>query len=85
MISYLSPVHQAILLQKGGTILGVMPNTIYEEEEIQLMRGDLLVFYTDGITETERDEEYFGLERLLNIVHNNRSRSPEGIVACSPT
>ncbi|MDQ1327495.1 MAG: phosphoserine phosphatase RsbU/P [Candidatus Poribacteria bacterium] len=68
------------LLDKGGLILGILPDAKYEEEEIQLMEGDLLLFYTDGITETERRGEYFGVERLSAIVQNNRFRNLEEIL-----
>jgi len=44
------------------------------------MEGDLLLFYTDGVTETERSNEYFGVERLSAIVQNNISRNPDEIL-----
>ena len=69
-----------ILLDKGGTVLGIQSDTKYEEEKIQLLKGDLLLFYTDGITEAECGDEYFGVERLSKIVQNNRTRSPEEIL-----
>ncbi|MCC6476478.1 SpoIIE family protein phosphatase [bacterium] len=52
-------------LSAGGPILGVFPGVEYEEAHVQLQAGDLLVFYTDGVTEAENSGgEQFGVERL---------------------
>lgn len=66
-----------IKLDKGGLILGAMPSmSPYLKEEINLDPGDLIVFYTDGVTEArnESDEE---LEEsgLIDIINNHRSLS----------
>ena len=48
-------------LKCGGTILGIMENVEMEEEALELRAGDLLVFYTDGISEaTNSDGELYG-------------------------
>ena len=71
---------QKILLQEGGPVLGVLPDAPYRAEEIQLLAGDLIVLYTDGITEAENGGEYYGEERLLELVSANLSKTPEEIV-----
>lgn len=71
---------EVFFLQKGGMILGVLPNMTYEEEKLQLKKGDIIIFYTDGITEASRGDVYFGVERLLEIVKNNMSLSAEEIM-----
>ncbi|MDZ7772944.1 MAG: PP2C family protein-serine/threonine phosphatase [Balneolaceae bacterium] len=49
-------------LTEGGLILGAMPTMQpYDEGRVELSEGDLLVFYTDGVTEAmnpAQDEEY---------------------------
>jgi sigma-B regulation protein RsbU (phosphoserine phosphatase) len=56
-------------LQAGGTILGIMEDVVLEEESFDLAPGDLLVFYTDGISEaTNVDGELYGEERLMDYV-----------------
>ena len=40
-------------LRKGGLVLGVMEDIAYQEETVHLQRGDVLVIYTDGITEAQ--------------------------------
>jgi sigma-B regulation protein RsbU (phosphoserine phosphatase) len=44
----------------------------YPEATVQLRAGDLLVAYSDGVTEPENDYGEFGEERLIQIVRDNR-------------
>src|SRR5699024_5631128 len=64
-------------LQEGGLILGAMPTlTPYREQTISLSSGDVLVFYTDGVTEAmnkDRTEE-FGEERLIKSICELRDK-----------
>ena len=39
-----------------------------------------MVFYTDGVTEASRDSDYFGIDRLLEIVKENMSLSANEIM-----
>lgn len=60
-------------LSDGGLLLGVMQGMPYEASEGYLEPGDLVVFYTDGVTEAPRgDDEEFGEERLLQTVADVR-------------
>ena len=57
-----------LLPPTGGVALGVLPDVTYEESAVTLRPGDLVVFYTDGVTEAENDRgEQFGLERLREV------------------
>lgn len=69
-------------LREGGLILGAMSTfTPYEETEIQLDPGDILVCYTDGVTETFNSEgEEYEEEKLQEVIFRNRSRSAEEIL-----
>jgi len=62
-------------LTKGGVALGIFADSTYKEKPYPLHAGDVLVFYTDGVTEArnERDEE-FGLARLERFVDENHAR-----------
>ena len=59
-------------LEKGGLILGVVDGYPYEQEKIVLQPGELILLYTDGITEAfnERNEQ-FEEERLVKVVREN--------------
>jgi serine phosphatase RsbU (regulator of sigma subunit) len=79
-----------LLRQDGGvehlsamsSVLGLFPDWECCTDERQLLPGDLLAIYTDGVTEAfdDRDEE-FGESRLLDTLHAHRSRCPSEIVA----
>jgi len=63
------------LLEVGGPLLGAFPDAAYCEAFIDLEPGDVLVCYTDGITEACSPEgEMFGLERLTALV---QARPPD--------
>jgi len=62
----------AQLLTSGGTVVGLLDNMDFPEATIQLRSGDLLVAYTDGVTEPENDYGEFGEERLIQLVRDNR-------------
>jgi phosphoserine phosphatase RsbU/P len=56
-------------LQEGGTVLGAFADAEYTESFLDLEPGDLLVFYTDGISEAMSPTgELFGSERLLETL-----------------
>ena len=59
-------------LDCGGSVVGLMEGMAYEEATVQLEPGDLLVMYTDGLTEPERAGEDFGEQRLLEYVREHR-------------
>jgi serine phosphatase RsbU (regulator of sigma subunit) len=57
-------------LEKGGLICGLFPMASYEEETIQLLPGDLLVIFSDGISEAlNAAGEEFGDDRILESVN----------------
>jgi sigma-B regulation protein RsbU (phosphoserine phosphatase) len=56
-------------LGKGGLVLGADEREPYEQEEVALRSGDLLFFYTDGITEAlNSKDDLFGAKRLVSIL-----------------
>jgi len=60
------------LLSCGGTVVGLFDNLSFPEATVQLRPGDVLVAYTDGVTEPENDYGEFGEERLIQLVRENR-------------
>ncbi|HTB19890.1 MAG TPA: SpoIIE family protein phosphatase [Bryobacteraceae bacterium] len=71
----------AKLLDVNGTVVGAFPFSKYEESKIELRSGDLLVCYTDGITEPENEYgEMFGEERLIELVAKNADRDEGQII-----
>ena len=69
------------LLDVNGTVVGAFPFSKYEESKLELRSGDLLVCYTDGITEPENEYgEMFGEERLIELVAKNADRDEAQII-----
>ena len=67
--------------QPGGVLVGVAPGAVYEVAVRDLRPGEMLILYTDGITEAENGEaEQFGEARLLAEVDRNRDSSTEILV-----
>jgi sigma-B regulation protein RsbU (phosphoserine phosphatase) len=68
-----SPSEEMIsLLTAGGPVIGLLENCVYQNCTIELRSGDVLVAYTDGLSEARNPEgEEFGEERLMRIVVDN--------------
>lgn len=68
-------------LNEGGTVVGLFAPMEYRQAEVQLEPGDLLLAFTDGLTEPENTYgEEFGETRLLETARRALSGTPEGIV-----
>jgi len=68
-------------LGEGGLVLGVLESTVFKEISIPFNPGDLLLLYSDGITEAMNESfEEFGEERMMNLVNKNRHDSSQNIV-----
>jgi sigma-B regulation protein RsbU (phosphoserine phosphatase) len=63
-------------LSNGGIVLGYLANQIYTQQKTPFNKGDLLLTYTDGITEAMNiNDEEFGEERLKTVVLENSDLS----------
>ncbi|MCP5118443.1 MAG: PP2C family protein-serine/threonine phosphatase [bacterium] len=68
-------------LDVNGMVVGAFPFAQYEESQVQLEAGDLLLAFTDGITEPENEYgEMFGEERVIDLVVRNASRETGEII-----
>jgi PAS domain S-box-containing protein len=67
------------VLRHGDTIIGAFENLTWSSRSLVLHDGDLLVAFTDGITEARRHGELFGPERLTDVVRAARARPIEEI------
>jgi serine phosphatase RsbU (regulator of sigma subunit) len=68
-------------LMVRGLILGFFPDIALEEREIDVSPGDVLVFYTDGVTEAMNAErQMFGDERLQTIVTSHAEAGAAQVV-----
>jgi len=63
-------------LKEGGQVLGISRDATYEERPLFLNPGEIVVFYTDGVTEVfDTEGQQFGIERLIRILKDNKDKS----------
>lgn len=68
-------------MPRGGRAIGWFPNNPLQSVELNLEYGDVMVYYTDGVTEAQNsDGEFFGEERLVELVLRSVSLSAQEIV-----
>jgi phosphoserine phosphatase RsbU/P len=61
-------------LDQGGTVVGLMDGMRYDEDSFHMQPGDILVAYSDGVTEPENDFGEFGEERMMEVVARYRDQ-----------
>ena len=59
-------------LDCGGTVGGLMDGMEYDQETIVMQSGDIMVAYSDGVTEPENDFGDFGEDRMMDVVRRYR-------------
>jgi sigma-B regulation protein RsbU (phosphoserine phosphatase) len=59
-------------LDTSGTVVGLFDGSVYGESTLRMQPGDLLVAFTDGVTEPENDSCEFGEERLITLIQEYR-------------
>jgi len=73
--------NQLVTLEKGGIALGVIKNATYQENKIQILPGDLLLFYTDGVTDAFSTEgESFSEARLKSALQSAEGTSSNQVL-----
>ena len=76
------PGSRAEILRDHGMVLGVMADTSYADQTLQFDPGDLLVLYTDGVSEAQNDDqELFGLPRIESLILAQDDWSAEAIAS----
>jgi len=69
------------MLEATATVIGAFENWECSLGRTQLAPGDVLVAYSDGITEAAGDAGQFGEERLVEVVREHALRTPDEILA----
>ncbi len=73
---------EVLPLSDGGPVIGLFPQAKYQQSEIALMPGDLLVGYTDGFSEAmNASEEEWGEGSVIAIARKHREQNPNQIIA----
>jgi serine phosphatase RsbU (regulator of sigma subunit)/pSer/pThr/pTyr-binding forkhead associated (FHA) protein len=67
-------------LAAGGLVLGIFESVIYEGGAVVMEPGDMLVIYSDGVTETwDPDGEEFGEDKLVALAVEDRAKSADDL------
>lgn len=69
-------------LRAQGIVLGIVPQPHFAQQSVTLAPGDMLLFYTDGVTEAmNARRELFGEERLIDLLQRHHRRTPQELIA----
>jgi sigma-B regulation protein RsbU (phosphoserine phosphatase) len=72
---------EAQMLEGGGPVLGILSIAPYTEQAERLNRGDMLVLYSDGVTEANNPEyDEFDEERFIDVLKRHRNDPASTIV-----
>jgi sigma-B regulation protein RsbU (phosphoserine phosphatase) len=70
-------------LEPGGTVVGLLEDAHYEQGSVRLAPGDVLIAFTDGISEAMNlEDEEWGEDRLIDAVRNCRVLSAQQLLDC---
>ena len=71
----------AVIKDKHCFVLGGLESVKYESYELTLKPGSVLLLYTDGLPEADnKEEEFFGMERVLETVNGLSSTVPKKVL-----
>jgi sigma-B regulation protein RsbU (phosphoserine phosphatase) len=64
-----------------GIVLGAVEDKEYESKKVIISSDDIIVMYTDGVTESiNSQQEMFGERRLIEIIEKNYHLTAQGIL-----
>jgi len=69
-------------IEPNGPICGISENHVYHASEALLRDSEILLCYTDGVTDTPSDGERFGFERLVETAATSRAKSAVELLEC---
>ena len=68
-------------LNIGGLVAGIVPSYPFDETSISILPGELLILFSDGITEAmNSNEEEFNEDRLKEVILKNRNENPQNLI-----
>lgn len=79
-ILYRSDSHHCEFLEPTGQLLGPFPDEKFKTESFQMRKDDVLLLYTDGISESQNEDgAFYGEQRLVDHLMEHRRRTPKEI------
>ncbi len=72
---------ECLRLEAGGMVVGLLPSVSYTEDSIILKSGDLLIAYTDGISEAmAAEDEEWGEDRMISTAKLNSQETAQEVL-----
>jgi sigma-B regulation protein RsbU (phosphoserine phosphatase) len=65
---------EAFPLEVNGTVVGLFEGVTYDESSVVMQPGDMLIAYSDGVTEPENEFGEFGEDRLVALIREHRDK-----------
>jgi sigma-B regulation protein RsbU (phosphoserine phosphatase) len=65
---------EAFPLDVNGTVVGLFEGVTYDESSVVMQPGDMLIAYSDGVTEPENEFGEFGEDRLVALIREHRDK-----------
>src|SRR5436190_948998 len=70
-----------IELPTGGVVLGLFEAATFEQEKVMLEKGDVLLTFSDGVTEAMNEaSEEFGDDHLVSLMRDRHNQDPRKIL-----
>lgn len=69
------------LSSDGNLPAGVMEDEIFSSHNITMKSGEMLILISDGVTEAERKDEFFGERRVIETLSKHPMPDPDAVVA----
>jgi sigma-B regulation protein RsbU (phosphoserine phosphatase) len=71
-----------LIKDKHGSVLGAFDEIIYDEGAIKMKAGDVILAYTDGVTEAiGQNDDWYTVDRLRGVLEDEKLGTPTDIVA----
>ncbi|WP_156292071.1 PP2C family protein-serine/threonine phosphatase [Oceanobacillus salinisoli] len=67
-------------LKTKGLALGVLADVEYQEYELKMEKGDMVIFLTDGVTESREEDRFVEVEEVLDVIRKYKTYSAQEIV-----
>jgi sigma-B regulation protein RsbU (phosphoserine phosphatase) len=69
-------------LERTGTLIGIFPESIWTNRSLRLVKGDILVLFTDGVTEAQDEHDVmYENDRFYKVLLNNREAPASGMMS----
>src|ERR1019366_4697567 len=75
------PGYEVLRLELSGPVVGLLPDAEFEQSSLTIQPGDILLAFTDGISESMTvDQEEWGEDRMIACLENNAALPADALL-----